>query len=279
MMKTKGLLLRRLAIGFLFIMAGSGGVAAQTYQAGVEAAFPPWSYVEGGQYKGIAIDAVREIAKEQGFQVEFKDLPWTSLIPALAANKLDILVTGMFVTKERNKIIDYTVPWWETNDAVVVPATSTRTVASALCCKARLGTQAGSAWDTWINANLLEGDFPTGITLQTYEDPIAATEDLGLGRLDSIVVSPDVADDLMAKGRKIKVVGTIMTRRPWAIAVGKGDPKMLLAKLNKGIVNLYKSGKWAEIVHTYLPTASITPVPGNMPKDFESYVKTPPGLD
>lgn len=271
--------LKSATFGLAILAGSSGAFAADTYQAGVEAAFPPWSYVENGEFKGIAIDAAREIAKEEGFTLEFKDLPWPSLIPALAANKIDVLVTGMFVTKERNKVIDYTIPWYESNDVVVVPKESVKTIASALCCEARVGTQAGSDWENWINANLLEGPTPTGVTLQTYEDPIAAVEDLKIGRIDSVIVSPDVADDLIAKGRDIKVVGTISTQRPWAIAVGKGDPKMLLAKLNRGMVKLYKSGKWAEIVHAYLPTASIPKIPGNMPSDFESYAQTPPGLE
>jgi polar amino acid transport system substrate-binding protein len=271
--------LKALAVGLAVVVGSAGSSFSDPYQAGVEAAFPPWSYVENGQFKGIAIDAVREIAKEQGFEVEFKDLPWASLIPALSANKIDMLVTGMFATAERDKVIDYAIPWWESNDVVVVPKESKRTVASALCCKARIGTQAGSAHDGWINANLLEGDLATGVTLQTYEDFVAAAEDLKVGRLDSIVMTPDIAEDLIAKGRDLKVVGVIMTNRPWAMAVGQGDPKKLLPKLNKGMVALYKSGKWAEIVHTYLPTAAIPPIPGNMPKELESYASTPPGLE
>lgn len=271
--------LKTAAIGLAVVFSGAVAAMSEPLQAGVEAAFPPWSYVENGQFKGIAIDAVREIAKEQGFEVEFKDLPWASLIPALGANKIDMLVTGMFATAERDKVIDYAIPWWESNDVVVVAKDSKRTVASALCCKARIGTQAGAAHDGWINANLLEGEFPTDVTLQTYEDFIAAAEDLKVGRIDSIVMTPDIADDLISKGRDLKVVGVIMTNRPWAMAVGQGDPKKLLPKLNKGMVALYKNGKWAEIVHTYMPTAAIPPIPGNMPKELESYAKTPPGLE
>ncbi len=57
--------------------------AEKTYIAGIEAAFPPWAYAEKGEYKGIAVDAMREIAQMSGIKVEFKDLPWPSLIPAL----------------------------------------------------------------------------------------------------------------------------------------------------------------------------------------------------
>ena len=270
--------LGKLAVSLALLLSGVAGAVAEPLRAGVEAAFPPWSYVENGDFKGIAIDAVREIAKQQDFEVEFQDLPWSSLIPALGANKLDMVVTGMFATAERDKVIDYAIPWWESNDVVVVSTDSQRTVASALCCGAKIGTQAGSAHDGWINSNLLEGDFATDVTLQTYEDFIAAVEDLKVGRIDSIVMTPDIAEDLVAKGREIKVVGIITTSRPWAMAVGQGDPKDLLPKLNKGIVDLYKSGKWAEIVHSYLPMAAVPPIPGNMPKDMESYSKAPPGL-
>lgn len=271
--------LKGLAIGLALVLSGGSAALGEPYHAGVEAAFPPWSYVENGDFKGIAIDAVREIAKEQGFEVEFQDLPWSSLIPALGANKLDMVVTGMFATAERDKVIDYAIPWWESNDVVVVTKESGRTAASALCCGAKVGTQAGSAHDGWINRNLLEGDFATDVTLQTYEDFIAAAEDLKVGRIDSIVMTPDIADDLIAKGRDIKVVGVLMTNRPWAMAVGQGDPKGLLPKLNKGIVTLYKNGKWAEIVHRYMPMAAVPAIPGNMPQDMESYSKTPPGLE
>lgn len=268
-----------LAVGIATAHFAVTQASSQTLQAGIEAAFPPWSYVENGQFKGIAIDAVREIAKAQGLQVEFKDLPWPSLIPALGANKIDMLVTGMFATAERDKVIDYAVPWWESNDVVAVGKASTRNIATALCCNARIGTQAGSAHVGWIEANLINGKQATQVKLQTYEDFIAAAEDLRIGRIDSIVMTPDIAEDLIAKGRDLKVVGTIMTNRPWAMAVGQGDPKKLLPKINKGIVDLYRSGRWAEIVHSYLPNAAIPAIPGNMPKELESYASKPPGLD
>ncbi|HCK18941.1 MAG TPA: basic amino acid ABC transporter substrate-binding protein, partial [Thalassospira sp.] len=51
---------------------GSYSAQAETLTAGVEAAFPPWAYVESGEYKGIAIDAMRAIAEDQGLDVEFK---------------------------------------------------------------------------------------------------------------------------------------------------------------------------------------------------------------
>src|SRR3546814_6722132 len=52
---------------------------------------------------------MRAIAKAEGFKVEFKDLPFPSLIPALSTGKIDILVTGLTVTEKRSKVIDFTI--------------------------------------------------------------------------------------------------------------------------------------------------------------------------
>src|SRR3546814_2746306 len=75
--------LRQTAVG-LAVSAGSlmplTSGAAETYTAGVEASYAPWAYVEKGEYKEFAIDAMRAIAQAEGFKVERKDLPFPSLV-------------------------------------------------------------------------------------------------------------------------------------------------------------------------------------------------------
>src|SRR5690606_8801817 len=110
--------------------------AQDPYTVGVEASFPPWAYVESGEFKGIAIDAMQAIADEIGIDIQFQDMPFPSLIPALSAEKIDILATGLTVTEERSKAIDFTIPWWETNDVVLVPEDSDLNVFTAVCCGA-----------------------------------------------------------------------------------------------------------------------------------------------
>lgn len=50
--------------------------AQDPYTVGVEASFPPWAYVEGGEFKGIAIDAMEAIAEQAGIEIEFQDMPF-----------------------------------------------------------------------------------------------------------------------------------------------------------------------------------------------------------
>jgi polar amino acid transport system substrate-binding protein len=256
-------------------MLGASSASAETLTAGVEAAFPPWAYVEEGEYKGIAIDAMRAIAEDQGLDVEFKDLPWPSLIPALAKGKIDLLVTGLNVTKERAEVLDFSIPWWENDDEVLVGNDSDLNVVTALCCGATVGAQGGSTQFGWIEANLVEAD--TGVELRGYEDYVTAVEDMNTGRIDSVVTSTDTAETLISKGQPVKIVGTIQQNQPQALAVQEGDPNELLGKLNAGIMNIYKSGQWEQIVHKYQPQATIRNIPTTMPDYVDSYKKPIPG--
>lgn len=271
--------LRALAAGAAFAAAGAvgtSGAAAEALVAGVEASFPPWAYVEDGEYKGIAIDAMRAIAEDQGMEVEFKDLPWPSLIPALAKGRIDLLVTGLNITEERNEVLDFSIPWWENDDEVLVAEDSDLNVVTALCCGATVGAQGGATQFQWLEDNLAAND-DVGITLRSYEDYVTAVEDMGAGRLDAVVTSTDTAEDFIAKDRPVKIVGTIQQNQPQALAVEKGDPNEILGKLNAGIMNIYESGQWTEIVKEYSPQSTIRSIPTSMPDYVDAYEEPIPG--
>ena len=276
------MLAKRDLAGLSALMLG-GAVALpafgqESYTAGVEASFPPWAYVEQGEFQGIAIDAMRAIAEDQGFEVEFTDLPWPSLIPALAQGRIDLLVTGLNVTEERDEVLDFSIPWWENDDEVLVPEDSELNVVTALCCGATIGAQNGATQFQWLEENIA-GHEDIDVTLRGYEDYVVAVEDMLAGRLDAVVTSTDTAEEFIANDRPIRIVGTIQQNQPQALAVQDGDPNDLLARLNRGIMNIYESGEWAEIVGEYSPQASIRNIPTTMPDYVDSYQEPIPGVD
>jgi polar amino acid transport system substrate-binding protein len=268
---------RHLAIALVAGHASIGSASAQeTYVAGVEASFPPWAYVEEGEFKGIAIDAMRAIAEDQNLDVEFRDMPWPSLIPALAQGRIDLLVTGLNVTPERAEVLDFSIPWWENDDEILVAADSGKNMIDVLCCGATIGAQGGATQYAWIEENLVNRE-GVDVTLRGYEDYVVAVEDMLTGRTDAVVTSTDTAEEFISNGRPVRIVGTIQQNQPQALAVQKGDPRELLASLNRGIVNIYESGAWEEIVHTYSPQASIRQIPTAMPDFVDSYEEPIPG--
>lgn len=265
-----------LAVSMAALMPLSSG-AAETYTAGVEASYSPWAYVEKGEFKGIAIDAMRAIAKAEGFEVKFKDLPFPSLIPALSTGKIDILVTGLTVTEKRSKVIDFTIPWWETNDVILVPKDSDLNIFTAVCCGAKIGVQGGSSQQAWMEQNVVKPG-KIDIELATYDSYETAVSDMLAGRLTAVDLDDTTAQTWISKGRPIKGAGKIFIRAPMALAVKKDDSRPILAQINKGIMAISKSGEWADIVHKYLPGVTIPPIPSTMPSYVDTYNKPVAGL-
>ncbi len=251
-----------------------------TYIAGVEGTFPPWAWVEEGEFKGIVVDAIREIAEREGLNIEYQELPWPSLIPALADGKIDLVVTGVSVTEERAEVLDYAIPWWEINKIVLVNRDSNLDGITALCCGVTVGGLGGSTDFEWVKQDLV-GDAGLDIELREFEDPVMTIEDLKIGRLDSMVIDYETGMELLSENPDVRMAGLFYNYppEPYAIPVTKGDPSGLLPKLNHGIMELYESGKWAEIVNKYIPGATIPPIPVYMPDFVGSYQQPIPGLE
>lgn len=275
----KSLLMPAALMGTIFIGSGlaTSAFAQDPYTVGVEASFPPWAYVEAGEFKGIAIDAMEAIAEEAGIEIEFQDMPFPSLIPALAAEKIDILATGLTVTEERSENIDFTIPWWETNDVVLVPEDSDLNVFTAVCCGARVGVQGGSSQQAWMEENVMNSS-DIDVELAKYDNYVTAVDDMAIGRISSVIVDDTSAQEYINAGKPVRMAGKIFIRAPLALAVSKGDPQEILGVLNQGILAIYESGEWGKIVEKYMPGVTVPAIPGYMPDYVDTYQKPVAGL-
>jgi polar amino acid transport system substrate-binding protein len=148
---------------------------------------------------------------------------------------------------------------------------------TGLCCGATVATQAGSTAYEWVENELIAKGVK--IKHKGFEDYIAAVEDLIVGRVSSVITDTDNAFLFIAEGRPVQIAGTIYIKEPYALAVTQGDPHGILPKINHGMMSLYKSGKWAEIVHKYIPGAIIKNIPANMPECIETYKAPIPGVN
>ncbi|WP_158583484.1 transporter substrate-binding domain-containing protein [Salinisphaera sp. Q1T1-3] len=269
-------ILARLLFAATAMLAASSAVA-KTYVAGIEPSFPPWASVERGQFVGIGPDAVRAIAKQQGFDVTFRSMSFSSLIPALKAGKIDMVVTGLTVTPERAKQIDFTLPWWQIKLDVLVPPNSDLTADSALGNGHTVGVQTGTTNYDYLKQLVAQGK---DIDIKTYEQGTTALQDLGIGRIDAQFLDDDTAQQFLADNPgRMKIAGQITPQPPqvYALGVAKGNTA-LLKQLNAGEVAISKSGQWAKIVHKYMPDAQIAPIPVALPQGIDTYQKPIPGL-
>ena len=87
--------------------------SAPVLTVGVAANREPMCFVLGGGYGGVDIELIKQIAYELGMRTEFRDMNFSSLIPALENGKVDVVVSNIVYTEERANIVDFTQPYFD----------------------------------------------------------------------------------------------------------------------------------------------------------------------
>lgn len=117
------------------ITAGCGAVAEKTdsssssssaagadkkYTIACDAKYAPFSMEVDGKYKGIDVELLDAIAKEEGFEYELKPMDFSGIIPALVSDQIDGAIAGMNITDERKQKVDFSDGYITSGLAVVV---------------------------------------------------------------------------------------------------------------------------------------------------------------
>jgi polar amino acid transport system substrate-binding protein len=228
----------------------ASALAEKTYINGIDANFPPFAYVdESGEPSGFDVDAVNWIAEEMGFRVKHKPMDWDGIIPALQAEKIDFIASGMSITEERKKKVNFSIPYWEVKKVLVVRGNANLTV-DGIMADGMLGVQRGTTSAQWLKEHA--DDSGWGYTLRYYDSAPLAVADVINGRIDAAAMDMAPAKDAQEK-KPVKILGTFgMKPESFGYAVRKEDEK-LLETLNEGLRRLMKSPYWDELVNKYEP--------------------------
>lgn len=233
-------------IALVLFMAITPAVA-KTYVVGTSADFPPFEYIKDGQIVGFDIDLIKAIAESQRIEVEFQDISFDSLIPGLNAGTIDIVASGMTITEERAKVVDFTEPYYSANQAVLVKEGGGKTV-TVLFGDHKLAVQTGTTGDLWVEENLEKTGILKG-KVTRFDTFVLAIQDLLNGNVDGVVLDTPVALRYAAEN-PVVMVAEIITGEEYGFAVAKGN-KELLEKLNKGLEEVKTSGKMDELLKKY----------------------------
>ena len=111
MTTRRTLLTAALSLGLAAWTAGSAH-AQETIRAVTDATFPPMEFVKDGKRTGFDIELVEALAGAMGKKVEWIDIDFKGLIPALQAGRADIAVSAIYITPERSRVVDFTDPYY-----------------------------------------------------------------------------------------------------------------------------------------------------------------------
>lgn len=82
--------------------------------------FVPWAMRDKqGDLIGFEIDVAKKVAEDMEVDIEFVPTAWSGIIPALIAQKFDVIIGGMSITPARNLTVNFTVPYAHSGQQMV----------------------------------------------------------------------------------------------------------------------------------------------------------------
>lgn len=125
---------------------GGAEAAGGTLVMATNAEFPPYEYYEDGDIVGIDVEIAKAIAAKLGMELQIEDMAFDAIIPAVTSGKADFGAAGMTVTEERQRSVEFTDTYANSNQVAIVKEDSDITGSDALAGKI-IGVQLGTTGD------------------------------------------------------------------------------------------------------------------------------------
>jgi len=204
----------------------------RTLTVATDATWPPMEMVDMNKnIVGFDIDFMKAVAKEVGIEVVFKNTAWDGIFGGLEAGKYDAIISSVTITDERKKQYDFSEPYINIGQILVVPKTAKNIKALSDMKGKKVGAQIGTT-------GAFEVKKVAGVELKSYDEVGLAFEDMAAGRISGVVCDePTAANYALQRAEykeKFQIVGETFTKESYGIVVKKGN-KELLDLLNKGI--------------------------------------------
>jgi len=85
-----------------------GTASAEKLRVGMECTYAPFNFKNAnGELMGYDVDVAKGVAGLIGADMEFVCQKWDGMIPALLANKFDLVIASMSITEKRLKKMDF----------------------------------------------------------------------------------------------------------------------------------------------------------------------------
>ena len=209
------------------------------------AAFPPYEMTaDDGSFEGIDIEVAAAIADKLGLELQVDDMDFDAALLAAQNGKSDMVMAGVTVTDERQKVMDFSDTYAEGIQSVIVPEDSDIASVDDLAGKT-IGTQRGTTGYIYCTDDFGED------SVVAYDNGLTAVQALNNGQVDAVVIDNAPAKEFVAANTGLKILDTAYAQEDYAIGVAKGNTALLDA-INGALKELQADGTLQSIVDKYI---------------------------
>lgn len=226
------------------------GNAGKVYRVASNAEFAPFESMNANnQIEGFDIDLLNAMAKAGNFKVEYKHQPWDSLFPSLNNGDADILLSAITITDERKQSMDFTNPYFEITQVILVQKGKNINSVEDLKTAQKVGVVTGQTGD-FAASKILGSNSPK---IARFESLPLVIKELENGGLDAVVSDSAVVGNYVKnngdKGFSMVAVPDFEVEN-YGMAVRKGDTATL-NMLNDALAKVRENGEYEQVQNKY----------------------------
>ena len=213
--------------------------------------YEPFEFNQGGEVVGFDIDLMDLVAEELGLEVEVFNTPFEGIETGQSMNvgDCDVAAAGMTITEDRAKVMDFSDPYFEATQALLVKKGSGIDSLEDLDGET-LGVQVSTTGRLYAEENA-----PDGVELKIFEDLAVLTTAVKSGSIPAAVNDNSVLYDYVADNPDLEVSTEFDTGESYGFAVAKDQSDELLQTVNDVLAKAKEDGTYDKLYAKYFPEA------------------------
>ncbi|SHM29756.1 transporter substrate-binding domain-containing protein [Vreelandella subglaciescola] len=230
--------------------------ADEPLQIGISAEpYPPFTYTSSdGEWTGFEVELGLAFCEAMERECEIKPTGWSGIIPSLKAGRIDMIMNSMSITEARQRVIDFSAPYYFTPGAYVAAKDMTLNPPEDLDGKV-LGVQSATTNATYTRRALRD----SGASVRLYDQAEQVNRDLLSGRLDVILADEIAMNELVERDAAddFEIKGVAPHHAAYGDGVGVGlrqDDDALQESLNDAIEDVFEDGTCSRLSNKYFDT-------------------------
>jgi ABC-type amino acid transport substrate-binding protein len=218
---------------------GSGGGGGEALTVGSDIPYPPFEQGKPGEYTGFDIELMEAIGEKIGRKAEFQDTSFETIFRDVAQGKFNAVISAATITEEREKAVDFSNPYYLSEQAVLVKEGSDVKTISDLEGQT-VAAQQGTTGLELAKEELGDSE------IRPFPEGPDAVNALKAGTVEGVIIDAPVAQNAVEKSGGVEIAEKIPTEEEYGIAVAQGDTE-LLDEINKGLEEVMDDGTYKKI--------------------------------
>lgn len=216
---------------------------------GTNAEFPPFETrggADGSEVVGFDVEVAKAIAAKVGLPLKVEDMKFDSLLPALSAGKVDLVLAGMTITPERAQNVDFSTPYYKATQVVLGRAGSAVAETKEDLKGMKIAVQLGTTGDG------LAVELTGQENVRQFTSTMDAVVELMNSKVDFVIIDEQPAIQFQKKNpNDLQLMRLAFDDEFYGVAVKKGNAE-LLAKINEALVEISADGRYDQAVDQWM---------------------------